>query len=261
MLTVRTSYHWLPVASTLVKLFAGDQLSIAHLRTACSWRVGNETGLNSLEQIVQIPGLFHVAMVAVNMIIETFWSSGKSTTNPSSLSFQNTLLKRKPIVLSSMPPYCTSRDLIMVSLYARILSLLPKIGGASNIEQYAQKLANFDTGRKDLSASWYRLKTDVKTLISRYASTQALAQLSKRHAMDGTSSKADMVLRHSILFLRDALHLRAFLNAVKRGDSGLMVPILKTWALAFRGSGHPKYAYEMLVFIHSYTHVWPEPVR
>jgi hypothetical protein len=225
-----------------------------------SWRIGNETGLKSLERIVQIPGLFHVAMATVNMIVEIFWSNNKTTTNPSSLLFQNTLLKGKPIVLSSMPPYCISCDLKMVSLYAWILSLLPKIGGTSNIEQYAQNLINLGTGQMDLSTSWSQCRKDARTLISCYASTGPLAESHKQNEAAGISTKADMVFRHSVLFLRDSLHLRAFLNTVKHGDSGLIIPVLKTWALAFRGSGHLKYVYEMLVFIHCYTHVWPEPI-
>jgi len=69
-----------------------------------------------------------------------------------------------------------------------------------------------------------------------------------------------MVFENAILFLRDALLSREFTDAIKAGDSGRVVLILKVWALSFRGSGRTKYAYEMLQLIHNLTNVWPKPI-
>ncbi|KAH7917112.1 hypothetical protein BV22DRAFT_983924, partial [Leucogyrophana mollusca] len=52
-----------------------------------------------------------------------------------------------------------------------------------------------------------------------------------------------------------------FTDAVKAGDSGRVVIILKVWALSFRGNGRTKYAYEMLHLIHNLSNVWPKAVR
>ena len=71
----------------------------------------------------------------------------------------------------------------------------------------------------------------------------------------------DEVLAHSIFFMRDALISREFTDAVKRGDSGRVILVLKIWALGFRGNGRTKYAYEMLHVIHNITTVWPGPLR
>ncbi|KAH9008822.1 hypothetical protein EDB84DRAFT_1549546, partial [Lactarius hengduanensis] len=70
----------------------------------------------------------------------------------------------------------------------------------------------------------------------------------------------DMVFENAILFLRDGLILREFSDAIKSGDSGRVLLVLKLWALSFRGSGRSKYAYEVLHLLHNVTHVWPEPV-
>ncbi|KAF8155444.1 hypothetical protein B0H34DRAFT_783353 [Crassisporium funariophilum] len=56
----------------------------------------------------------------------------------------------------------------------------------------------------------------------------------------------------------DALFLQEFTDAVKAGDSGRVVLVLKIWALGFRGNGRTKYAYDMLHFIHHITNVWPK---
>lgn len=69
-----------------------------------------------------------------------------------------------------------------------------------------------------------------------------------------------MVYENAILFLRDALISREYSDAIKAGDSGRVLLVLKIWALSFRGNGRTKYAYEMLSIIHHLTHVWPKPL-
>lgn len=49
--------------------------------------------------------------------------------------------------------------------------------------------------------------------------------------------EGDMVFENAILFLRDALLSREFTDAIKCGDLGRVVLVLKVWALGFRGSG------------------------
>jgi hypothetical protein len=71
----------------------------------------------------------------------------------------------------------------------------------------------------------------------------------------------DAVFENASLFLRDALMSREMNDAVKAGDSGRVVLVLKTWALSFRGNGRTKYAFEMLHLIHNLHSVWPAPVR
>ena len=63
-------------------------------------------------------GLFHYQIHIAGGVLETHWSDlSLSIRDPGSLSFHNTLLHHKPIVIISMPPYCVSHDLIFVSLY------------------------------------------------------------------------------------------------------------------------------------------------
>jgi len=70
-----------------------------------------------------------------------------------------------------------------------------------------------------------------------------------------------MVFENASLFLRDGLISRTFTDAIKCGDSGIVVLVLKVWALSFRGSGRTKYAHEMLHLIHNLEHLWPKPLR
>ena len=71
----------------------------------------------------------------------------------------------------------------------------------------------------------------------------------------------DMVFENAQLLLRDQLISREFADAVKCGDSGRIVMVLKIWACSFRGHGRSKYAHEMLHIIHNLTHVWMKGLR
>lgn len=78
---------------------------------------------------------------------------------------------------------------------------------------------------------------------------------SQGKSTDGKTTEGDMVFENASLFLRDALISREY--AVKAGDSGRVLLVLKIWALSFRGNGRTKYAYEMLHVIHNLTNVFP----
>ena len=58
----------------------------------------------------------------------------------------------------------------------------------------------------------------------------------------------------------DALISWEFTNAVKVGDSEMVVLVLKTWALSFWENGWTKYAYKMLHLIHYLTKIWPKAI-
>ncbi|KAI0309709.1 hypothetical protein OF83DRAFT_1088874 [Amylostereum chailletii] len=77
----------------------------------------------------------------------------------------------------------------------------------------------------------------------------------------GGLKAGDMVFENGLLFIRDALHTRAFADAIKAGDSGQVIIILKIWVYAYRGSGRTKYAHEMLHLIHNLVNVWPAALR
>ena len=70
-----------------------------------------------------------------------------------------------------------------------------------------------------------------------------------------------MVFENMSLFIRDALILREFSDAIKGGYSGRIIRVLKVLALMYRGSGRTKYAYEMLHLVHNITQLWPTPLR
>ncbi|KAI0363846.1 hypothetical protein BV20DRAFT_957447 [Pilatotrama ljubarskyi] len=255
----------------IVRPVFGDQLSIARLRTLISNRAGHESLANSYGHLVFGPGFFHHQMALTHGIIETHWGDPQSgTRNPACLSFWNTILDRKPIVTSSLPPYRTCRDLIFTSLSGCIHHCLELVSGCSDLEEYAR------------TVTFTQLKAHAAEILKKFGSPAEVAKLRRhRHAelarpspndctplppQDAAASSAssregDMVYENACLFLRDALVLREFTDAIKGGYSGRIVRVLKILALMYRGSGRTKYAHELLHLVHNLTHVWPEPLR
>ncbi|KAF8056881.1 hypothetical protein FPV67DRAFT_1430943 [Lyophyllum atratum] len=251
-----------------VKFFCGDQLTIARLRSLVNIRAGHEGGYTGFGWGVWIPGLFHAKMADIHGVLLThFGNPTAGSRNPGSLSFHNTVLQRKPIVLTSLPPFRTCRDLIFVSLYARVLHCLLLISKTTSLEECGEDL------------TWDQLELYAQDILDKFANPNVVADLrwrrtqaEKLYASQENSNTAsqpsstmprdgDMVFENAVLFLRDALLSREFTDAVKAGDSGRVVLVLKTWALSFRGSGRTKYAHEMLHLIHNLTSVWPKGIR
>ncbi|KAJ7859627.1 hypothetical protein B0H14DRAFT_2577059 [Mycena olivaceomarginata] len=113
-LEVKGLSHW----KWVVKILAGDQLSIARLRSLLNIRAGNEGGFSGFGWGAWMPGLFHGKIADMHGFFVTHWGiPNRGTRNPGSLSFHNTHLHRAPILLSSLPPFRVCRDLAFVLLY------------------------------------------------------------------------------------------------------------------------------------------------
>ncbi|KAH9832850.1 uncharacterized protein C8Q71DRAFT_878441, partial [Rhodofomes roseus] len=249
----------------VVRIIAGDQLSIARLRSLMKNRSGHDSFANSYLWAVVMPGLFHYKMATVHGIMERHYGYTTSHHNPGSLAFHNTVLDRKPITVTSLPPFRVCQDLIFVSLYARVLVCLEHVSSCDTLEDYAKHV------------SWAQLRQHAAEIVDRYTNSRTVGRLRTARAAalrngvpehGGTvaastqaDSEGDMVYENALLFLRDALVLRALTNAIKMGVSGRVVLILKALALIYRGAGRTKYAQEVLYLVHNMTHIWPEGLR
>ncbi|KAK7676620.1 hypothetical protein QCA50_020434 [Cerrena zonata] len=255
------------IFARVVRIIFGDQLSVSRMRTVSANRVGHDDPQRSFLNLALGPGLFHYQIHVAGGPPETHWGNPRlGARDPGSLSFHNTLLDRKPIVLSSAPPYRISHDLIFVSLYGRLIHCLELVAGCSSLDDYA-RTTNLDT-----------LRTHCKQIIDKFANLKICADLrlarARQHRTEDSVASdvigsvpstghrvGDMVFENAILFLRDAFLLREFTDAIKSGDSGRVRIMLKVLALGYRGMGRTKYAYETLNLLHNLTYIWPTPLR
>lgn len=265
-----------PEYYSYLRLFAGDQLTIARLRTIMKLRVGHEDPSRSFGNLIGVKGAFH-AKIANNhgTLVTHFGKPNAGTRSPGGLSFHNTVLDRLPIQLSSLPNFRTCHDLLMVSLYGRVLHCLLLASGKKSLEEYAADVKSWKTLYKhtEIIFDRYANADDVQASRDRRAPQErrreAQIQAAKKAAKKaGTTPEAiphvkigDMVYENARLCLRDLLLTREFADAVKVLDSGRMIIILKLWACTFRTNGRSTYASEMLHLIHDFTNVWPKPLR
>jgi hypothetical protein len=159
----------------------------------------------------------------------------------------------------------------MVSLYARVLHCLLLISGKDSLDTYASSIN-----------SWTTIVDHAKAIYTGYADPDRVQELREQRIPDERKrdadakaankgkkvegslphvKKGDMVFENAILFMRDALLTREFTDAVKAGDSGRVVNILRLWAFSYRGSGRSKYAHEMLHLLHNLICVWTKELR
>ena len=101
-----------------------------------------------------------------------------------------------------------------------------------------------------------QLRRDATTLYDTYANSEVVDELRAARAASEAVEEGDrpaagdMVFENAILMLRDGLIAREFMDAIKRGASHRISLCLKVLSIFYRGSGRPKYAYEMLLLIH-----------
>ena len=246
-----------PEAADRVRFLGGDQLSLARLRALEFIRGGQEDGYEGFFWGVWIPGLFHAKIAdAHGTLLNHFGKPESAAQSPWSLAFQNSRLDRLPITLTSLPTFRTSRDLIFVALYARVLHCLCLTSKCSSLEEYTLKVDKWET-----------LVKHATNIFQNYANSALVDELrtqrqqSLKKDRSAKLTEGDAVFENASLFLRDALVSREFNDAIKAGDSGRVVLVLKLWVLSFRGNGRTKYAYEMLHLVHNLTSVWPKPIR
>ncbi|KAJ7289061.1 hypothetical protein C8J57DRAFT_1627382 [Mycena rebaudengoi] len=260
-----------PEFGKYVQIVAGDQLTIAHQRAILNVRLGHESGPHSWRHIVLMPGLFHAKIADCHGLLETHFGK-PHVRSLGSLGFHNTVLDRLPITLTSLPPFRTCRDLIMVSLYACVLHCLLLVSGTDSLEACAASITSFDQLLKYATAI-YDTYTDADRVqelreqrVPEERARDAARKAAKKNNGSGSSPvshirKGDMVFKNAVLFMRDALLTREFSDAIKAGDSGRVVIILRMFAFSYRGSGRSKYAHEMLHLLHNLTCVWTKELR
>ncbi|KAJ7036838.1 hypothetical protein C8F04DRAFT_1181176 [Mycena alexandri] len=242
-----------------VKIIAGDQLTIARQRSILTVRLGHESGSHAWRNIVLMPGLFHAKIADTHGMLEThFGKPNAGTRSPGSLGFHNTVLDRLPITLTSLPAFRTCRDLIMDSLddYASSVNSWDVIVGHAAV--IYSRFADPDLVQE---LREQRIPDERKRDAEAKAASKGANKGAKPDGPLPHVKKGDMVFENAILFLRDALLTREFTDAVKAGDSGRVVNILRLWVFSYRGSGRSKYAHEMLHLLHNLICVWTRELR
>ncbi|KAJ7353703.1 hypothetical protein DFH08DRAFT_956742 [Mycena albidolilacea] len=123
-------------------------------------------GGSSWKHIVPMPGLFHAKIADCHGVLQTHFSKPSAGfRSAGSLSFHNTVLDRLPITLTSLPPFRKCCDLIMVSLYARILHCLLLVSKKKSLEEYTE------------DCSWENLVGHAEKIYDEFANADTIQEL------------------------------------------------------------------------------------
>ena len=135
-----------PEYNRFVRINTGDQLTQAHQRAILAIRGGHEDAARAYKGRAFMPGLFHGKMTDIHRLLEThFGKPHAGNQSPGGLAYHNTCLNRLPIVLSSLPSFSIAQDLVMVSLYARVLHCLLFVSGKATLDDYLESVKSWDT--------------------------------------------------------------------------------------------------------------------
>lgn len=215
--------------------------------------------------------------------------------SPGGLAFHNTVLDRIPIVLSSLPSFRTTRHLMFISLYGRVLHCLTKVSKHKTLEQCFAKTKAFSELEKHVQLIYAQYadvtrvqelrdmrapeeavrKTEAKRVAAELAKEKKTAKEAAVEAGKDPKDipmatkpspllhvkKGDMVFENALLFMRDALITREVSDAIKSADSGRIIGVLKMLAFSFRGNVRSTYAHEILHVLHNLTQVCPPALR
>ncbi|EUC67760.1 hypothetical protein RSOL_547080 [Rhizoctonia solani AG-3 Rhs1AP] len=136
------------------------------------------------------------------LLVIHFGNPLANKSNPSSLSYHNSILERKPFTLTSLPPVSVSRGLINVSLTARILHCLSLVT-SSTLDDYAKFLATLDPKpQESLEKPWAQLQSDAAQIWDKYANAQTVEDLrSNRRVADTVwpTPLRDLILKNWLL--------------------------------------------------------------
>ncbi|KAF4590201.1 hypothetical protein EYR40_009400 [Pleurotus pulmonarius] len=223
-----------------VFICAGDQLSISLLDKASASRRDDTDLVDNLSQYTEGQlGLFHVKMAGDRMVANEFWGTPNSD-SPWSLWKINSLLGRKAITAGwkakSPTPFRPTYDLILsLTLPAHVLDAFRILCPRNSVEEWIIEVKTYKEVH-DIAVQLHQQFCSARRV-------NDLRQLKRR----------DVPLENIILFIRDALILRALKFSVKRGDIGTVINILAHWMVMFRGTGKmPKYAdalFQLLVHL------------
>ncbi|KAG6834995.1 hypothetical protein H0H93_005717 [Arthromyces matolae] len=220
-------------------LCAGDQLTQLLLDKASSSRRDDNDLMDNVSRYTKgQDGLFHLKMAADRMVTNEYWGKPNSK-SPWSLWKVNNILCRKPMVAGwkakSLPPFRPSWELILtMTLPVHILDGFRIYCPSSTLEEWVSQLKSFS-----------EIHDVARKVMKELCSARRVASLRRQPV-----EQRDIILENIILFNRDALYLRQFKYAIKRGDVGEVLHIATHWMVMFRGTGRmPKYADALFHFL------------
>jgi hypothetical protein len=212
-------------------LIAGDQLTLARIRSIARLRWDEEMAYYRVEWAVPVLQLFHLQMVLASTILKTHWGSQKT---PGSLCYFITVLEKKRI--SHDKPNFHDLDELLRHVFDAMVLLIWEI------ELKTDEACTKVSVQPPLSSRVIEDKVEV--ILKQYLSTRNNRNIGNQQSINAT------------LFIRDMLLYIELGSAIKAGDIGRIEEIIRWLTLAFQAGGTKNYANELLRLHCGLFHSW-----
>lgn len=173
-------------------------------------------------------GLFHAKMAGARLVINEHWGKPNSKHPGAGLWWEYNYLNRKNIVAGwqskKAAPWKPTHEFLQISLAAHVKDGFRVFCGCDDLDEWADRATKeeFDRVAEDVYKNLF--------------STHAYEELKKKPYRDTT-------LENTVLYNRDALFYIELVHAVKAGDIGRVINVLKVWMVMMRtNKTMPKYA-------------------
>ncbi|KAI0691455.1 hypothetical protein C8T65DRAFT_745440 [Cerioporus squamosus] len=185
----------------------------------------------------ELSALFHFALNATHMIMRTHF--GNAISDPASLASDKGKLRRTWD--AHKPNYAAAKSLIRHGFIGRTLYRVMATEGMKGWSELRDWQPSFD--------DVVRLSEHIEKKFTRVDEARQ-AQVS-----------GDDWYAHDIYFMRDTLLFLLFEHAVSTADAGIVLRVLKYWALSFRGAGQHNYARECAEILITWKYELTEDLR
>ena len=248
-------------------LVYGDQKTAKLIRSCKEERVEAECAYDSHKWVLPIPGLWHVRLNFLYMVMRTFYGGEEAAQQFSALYTHINHLGRRNIPREKAP-FHYMEELILHSFDARVVALfLLHIRNKCNIEadgeaeQYVRNLSpqQFLEHVEDIRIAAFSRDVcrDANQRTSDYSKPPANGRqpAATSSSTDTSSSTADNQVPQSgdaeffnhIRFLQVIDTYKLLKYAIKHADIGLLKRVIPRLCLYFAGSSSKNYAYDMLL--------------
>ncbi|KAF9955597.1 hypothetical protein BGZ65_003287 [Modicella reniformis] len=218
--TLKLSREWFDRGIMII--LAGDQLTMARIRTLIELRWDDVSAYHRLEWAIPVMQLFHLQMLLGATILRHHYGHVAS---PGSLAYNITMLGRKRVNCDK-PDFHAADELLRHTFDAMVLVAWQEVLGTDDLKRFSNKCSK--KGLSNLT------NAGVDTLMERFLDPKNLHQLNCQAS------------QNAALFIRDMLFYIELSAAIKAGDVGRIEEVIKWLTVIFQADTTKKYANELL---------------
>ncbi|KAK7692967.1 hypothetical protein QCA50_004608 [Cerrena zonata] len=242
--------HVTAVENTVI-LVHGDLGTGERIESLQQARAAERTPARRLQNVVFVPGLFHLKMACADALWRIFIEPKQSHDDANSLFRHVGQIRPKETVKFASNPG-----------FRRMHEVIQHIGIVSRLDFWREKVKGVSDGYATLNdfaksnPSWETLMKLANELALEQVAGSNLERLRRRPKEERDMERENMLIRQRYFLLYEEITY-----AMNTGDIGRAEACFLPWIYIFRGCGKHKYAAFMMKYLHNVHFVYPEGLK